>query len=220
MNTQEYARITENEASVLRTILYRGERHGLGIVRVDDNRISRGSVYYLLRRLEEKGLVESRVEEPGKNPGNPRRMFTPTDPGVFSLMVWDAMQLAAESLTAGESWVGVKGAIELTNMIIRDTVEEGASHIFLKPGRGHGVVGVKIDGVRTERWRLPDKWLRPVLARIKLLARLDTGAPLRRQDGKARVRIRNRAYDLFTAVSPVAGGERCVIRVAPSPPRE
>lgn len=52
--------------------------YGLEIVVRSDRQISRGSVYVLLSRMEEKGLVISAEEkEPGRS-GIPRRLYEPT----------------------------------------------------------------------------------------------------------------------------------------------
>lgn len=76
------ARVSRTEAEVL-WMLQRGERFGLQLVEESGGRIKRGSVYVLLGRLEEKGLVSSRPEaRPALEGGLPRRLYRITAAGA------------------------------------------------------------------------------------------------------------------------------------------
>ena len=53
--------------------------YGLELVGASRGRLKRGTVYVTLGRMEDKGLVASRVEEaPAHAGGLPRRLYTPT----------------------------------------------------------------------------------------------------------------------------------------------
>ena len=57
----------------------RGEMYGLELVAASKRRLKRGTVYVTLGRMEEKGLVTSRLEEaPPEAGGLPRRIYTAT----------------------------------------------------------------------------------------------------------------------------------------------
>lgn len=78
--------MTELEATVLRLLARGRERHGLELERESDGVLKRGTIYVLLGRMVEKGLVVSRVEE--KNPtaaGLPRRFYKSTEYGRRAL---------------------------------------------------------------------------------------------------------------------------------------
>jgi len=65
------------------------EMYGLEIVRNSGKRLKRGTVYVTLSRLEDKGLIESREEEPRSDmSGIPRRLYKVTGYGrrVYSLL--------------------------------------------------------------------------------------------------------------------------------------
>jgi DNA-binding PadR family transcriptional regulator len=80
----------EFEERVLLAVLrLGGEAYSVPIVSELEERTGRevapAAVYIVLRRLEEKGLVESRFADEAGGPGRPRRYFTPTRPGIRML---------------------------------------------------------------------------------------------------------------------------------------
>ena len=105
---------------------------------------------------------------------------------------------------------------KLTNLIIRDGIAQGASDIHIEPGRKVGAVRYRVDGVLRKHMDLPMPAMNRIISRIKILSKLDIADRLRPQDGKARVRIKNLAYDLRVSTLPAAGAEKCVIRILDS----
>jgi PadR family transcriptional regulator, regulatory protein PadR len=82
----------EFEAVVLMGVLHLGDvAYGSAIrdeiERRTDRPVSRGAVYITLERLEEKGLLTSRMEEEGSpaRGGRPRRLFRATPAGIRAL---------------------------------------------------------------------------------------------------------------------------------------
>jgi type IV pilus assembly protein PilB len=106
--------------------------------------------------------------------------------------------------------------MKLTNLIIRDAIAAGASDIHVEPGRGRGAVRYRVDGILRAHMDLPMTALNRVISRIKILAKLDITDRLRPQDGKARVRVKDGAYDLRVSTLPAGGAEKCVIRILDS----
>jgi len=123
-------------------------------------------------------------------------------------------EMGPEAITEGE--VEAAPVVKLTNLIIRDGIAQGASDLHIEPGRKIGVVRYRVDGVLRKHMDLPMSALNRVISRIKILSRLDIADRLRPQDGKARVRVRNQAYDLRVSTLPAGGAEKCVIRVLDS----
>ena len=101
-------------------------------------------------------------------------------------------------------------------MIIRDGIAQQASDIHIEPGRKIGAVRYRVDGVLRKHMDLPMPAMNRIISRIKILAKLDIADRLRPQDGKARVRVKNSAYDLRISTLPAAGAEKCVIRILDS----
>ena len=106
--------------------------------------------------------------------------------------------------------------VKLTNLIIRDAITQGASDIHIEPGRKLGAVRYRVDGVLRKHMDLPMAALNRIISRVKVLSKLDIADRLRPQDGKARVRVRGRAYDLRISTIPAGGAEKCVMRVLDS----
>ena len=106
--------------------------------------------------------------------------------------------------------------VKLTNLIIRDAVFAGASDIHIEPGRRLGAVRYRVDGVLRQHLELPMAALNRIISRIKILAKLDIADRRRPQDGKARVQVKARGYDLRVSTIPAGGAEKCVIRVLDS----
>ena len=87
-------RLTGKQHEILKLLIGHGaEMYGLEMVARSGGRLSRGSVYVLLDRLEERGLVSSRVEErtPGTS-GIARRLYRPTGYGRRVFQLWEELQ--------------------------------------------------------------------------------------------------------------------------------
>jgi type II secretory ATPase GspE/PulE/Tfp pilus assembly ATPase PilB-like protein/ActR/RegA family two-component response regulator len=138
--------------------------------------------------------------------------------GTFDVEDEDAIRLVEEmgpeAITEDDA--AATPVVKLTNLIIRDGISAGASDVHIEPGRRVGAVRYRVDGVLRKHMDLPMPALNRVISRIKVLSRLDIADRLRPQDGKARVRIRNRGYDLRVSTIPAGGAEKCVIRVLDS----
>ena len=130
----------------------------------------------------------------------------------------DAVKLVEEMgpESISEDDVATTPVIKLTNLIIRDAINAGASDIHIEPGRKLGAVRYRVDGVLRKHMDLPMTALNRIISRIKVLAKLDIADRLRPQDGKARVQVRSRGYDLRVSTIPAGGAEKCVIRVLDS----
>ena len=67
------------EALILELLADRRERYGLELVEASKGRLRRGTVYVTLGRMEDKGLLTSRLEDaPAEAGGPPRRVYEAT----------------------------------------------------------------------------------------------------------------------------------------------
>lgn len=123
-------------------------------------------------------------------------------------------EMGPESVSRGDA--SATPVVKLTNLVIRDGIAQGASDIHVEPGRKIGAIRYRVDGVLRKHMDLPMSAMNRVISRIKILSRLDIADRLRPQDGKARVRIGNLAYDLRISTLPAGGAEKCVIRILDS----
>ncbi len=126
-----------------------------------------------------------------------------------AVRVVDEMEPEAVDLSDIETGPVVK----LTNLILRDAVMHGVSDVHVEPGPKGGTVRFRIDGVMRQHMHLPMAALNRVVSRIKVLARMDIANRLVAQDGRAKVSIEGRNYDLRISTVPTRDAEKAVIRV-------
>lgn len=103
--------------------------------------------------------------------------------------------------------------IRLTNLIIRDGIASRASDIHIEPQGNTGVVRMRIDGVMRPHMQIPMSALGRVISRIKIISKLDIADRLRPQDGKARVEVDGKTYDLRISTVPARESEKAVVRI-------
>src|SRR5262245_23141199 len=86
----DFPSLSVREMMILRMLIGAGEMYGLEMVTQSDGVLKRGSIYVMLSRLEDdKGLVESRLEELGPDAGPPRRLYTITGHGIRVMRFWE-----------------------------------------------------------------------------------------------------------------------------------
>jgi type II secretory ATPase GspE/PulE/Tfp pilus assembly ATPase PilB-like protein len=108
------------------------------------------------------------------------------------------------------------GMVRLVNQIIEQAHDKGASDIHVEPYLdGDVVVRVRVDGMCSEHARLPRKFGRNIVSRIKIMSNLDIAERRFPQDGKIRFKnFGSRDIELRVATIPTAGGlEDAVMRI-------
>ena len=103
--------------------------------------------------------------------------------------------------------------VRLTNLIVQKAVEAHATDIHIEPERDGGRVRFRVDGVLQPFMNLPLPALIRVVSRIKILAQLDIADRMRPQDGRMRIEVQGRTFDLRISTVPLTGAEKVVIRV-------
>ncbi len=101
----------------------------------------------------------------------------------------------------------------LVNGYIALAIAQSASDIHLEPLRDAGVVRIRIDGVLHTLRRMPADVFRGMIVRLKMMSNLNleiSGTP---QDGRVRLSIAQRDYDLRMSVIPAVFGESAVLRI-------
>ena len=104
--------------------------------------------------------------------------------------------------------------VKLANLILSDAVVQRASDIHIEPGGPKGgVVRYRIDGVMRQHMVLPMAAVNRIVSRIKVLGKLDIADRMRPQDGRARIQVLNKAYDLRISTVPTRDAEKAVVRI-------
>jgi len=108
--------------------------------------------------------------------------------------------------------------VQLVNQLVKDAITARATDIHFEVHRGGVVVRRRIDGVLydTNISARMSSLYPSIVSRIKLMAGLDIVERRLPQDGRARVAIEKRNYDLRISIVPAMHGEDIVIRILPS----
>jgi len=106
--------------------------------------------------------------------------------------------------------------IKLVNSLLQHAVKERASDIHLEPFEREIRVRFRIDDILYEPVRaLPRALMAPIVSRIKILGSLNIAEKRLPQDGRIRLKIAGRDYDVRLSTIPVTHGERGVMRLLP-----
>jgi type II secretory ATPase GspE/PulE/Tfp pilus assembly ATPase PilB-like protein len=106
--------------------------------------------------------------------------------------------------------------IKLANQIIIDAFQRGASDIHIEPyGKEDNTrIRFRIDGDCVRYQDIPPAFRNPLVARFKIMAKLDISERRKPQDGKIKFRMRDRTIELRVATLPtVNGNEDVVMRI-------
>lgn len=105
--------------------------------------------------------------------------------------------------------------IQLVNKLIADAVEMGASDIHVEPSKGakNGIVRMRVDGVCRVSLEVPADFIRYVVARIKIMSKVDISETRLPQDGKITCRLYGQPLELRVATLPTVNGESVVMRL-------
>ena len=104
--------------------------------------------------------------------------------------------------------------VETVTRLIRGAIEQRASDIHLDPtDDGRGRVRLRVDGVLRDVEPPPDELFPKIVSRIKIMADVDLAERLRPQDGRIRLKLGGKVYDLRVSVLPTILGARLVLRI-------
>ncbi|MEO7114643.1 MAG: GspE/PulE family protein [Caldimonas sp.] len=106
------------------------------------------------------------------------------------------------------------GVIQVVDWLWQYAFDQRASDIHLEPRRERSVIRFRIDGVMHTVYQLPPGVMSAMVARVKLLGRMDVIERRRPLDG--RIKVRNPAGDeveMRLATIPTAFGEKMVMRI-------
>ena len=103
------------------------------------------------------------------------------------------------------------------NKILVDAINRGASDIHIEPFERELRVRFRIDGILHAITSQPISFAARIVARIKILARLDIAERRAPQDGRVKLKIsKNKAYDFRVNTLPTVYGEKVVMRILDS----
>ncbi len=104
--------------------------------------------------------------------------------------------------------------VKLVDWVLQFAFEQGASDIHLEPRKDTGKVRFRIDGVLHTIYNMPANTLTAVIARIKILGRLNVAEKRKPQDGRLKTRTpKGQETELRLSTLPTAFGEKMVMRI-------
>jgi general secretion pathway protein E len=106
--------------------------------------------------------------------------------------------------------------IKLVNSLLQHAVKERASDVHLEPFEREVRVRFRIDDVLYEPIKpLSRAIMASIVSRIKIMGGLNIAEKRLPQDGRIRLKIAGRDYDVRLSTVPIAHGERVVMRLLP-----
>lgn len=103
--------------------------------------------------------------------------------------------------------------VKLVNLIIAEAISLRASDIHIEPFADRVRVRYRIDGVLVERDSPPRRLLAPMVSRIKIMGNIDISEKRRPQDGRIKMTVQGKHFDLRVSILPTNHGQSVVMRI-------
>jgi type IV pilus assembly protein PilB len=103
--------------------------------------------------------------------------------------------------------------IKLANLIILQAIKDRASDIHLEPFEKVMRLRYRIDGILIDATPPPKQMQLALASRLKIMSNLDIAERRLPQDGRMRVKVSGKDYDLRVSALPTVHGEKMVLRV-------
>ncbi|MEJ8823494.1 ATPase, T2SS/T4P/T4SS family [Variovorax humicola] len=107
-----------------------------------------------------------------------------------------------------------QSVVQVVDWLWQYAFDQRASDIHLEPRREQGVIRFRIDGVLHPAYQMPMGVMNAMVARIKLLGRMDVVEKRRPLDGRIKTRnMRGDEVEMRLSTLPTAFGEKMVMRI-------
>ncbi|MGF6527008.1 GspE/PulE family protein [Variovorax sp. PvP013] len=107
-----------------------------------------------------------------------------------------------------------QSVVQVVDWLWQYAFDQRASDIHLEPRREQGVIRFRIDGVLHPAYQMPMGVMNAMVARIKLLGRMDVVEKRRPLDGRIKTRnMRGEEVEMRLSTLPTAFGEKMVMRI-------
>jgi type IV pilus assembly protein PilB len=103
--------------------------------------------------------------------------------------------------------------IKLANLILVQAVRDRASDVHIEPFEKVVRLRYRVDGVLTDATPPPKQMQLALASRFKIMSSLDIAERRLPQDGRMRIRVGGKDYDLRVSIMPTVHGEKIVLRV-------
>jgi type IV pilus assembly protein PilB len=103
--------------------------------------------------------------------------------------------------------------IKLANIIVMQAIKDRASDVHIEPFEKSVRLRYRVDGALMDATPPPKNMQLALASRFKIMASLDIAERRLPQDGRMRVRVAGKDYDLRVSIMPTVHGEKIVLRV-------
>lgn len=103
--------------------------------------------------------------------------------------------------------------VKIVNLIIQDALKKRVSDIHIEPHEENLRVRFRIDGDLADVFNIPKKNQNAILARMKIIAGLDTTEIRMPQDGRFKARFAGKEVDFRVSSLPTIFGQKLVLRI-------
>jgi len=103
--------------------------------------------------------------------------------------------------------------IKLANLILVQAIKDRASDIHIEPYEKGMKLRYRVDGVLADATPPPKQMQLALASRFKIMSSLDIAERRLPQDGRMRLRVGGKDYDLRVSILPTVHGEKIVLRV-------
>ncbi|MFB0554612.1 MAG: GspE/PulE family protein [Phycisphaerae bacterium] len=114
---------------------------------------------------------------------------------------------------SGEADANKAPVIRFVDLLLSQAVKSRASDVHIEPQEKTMIVRMRIDGVLRDMVPPAKKMQAAVIARIKIIARMDIAERRLPQDGRFQVKTSGRSIDVRVSVIPTIYGEKVVMRI-------
>jgi len=107
--------------------------------------------------------------------------------------------------------------VKYVNKVLIDAINQGASDIHIEPFEKELRIRFRVDGVLHKITGQPISFAPRIVARVKILAKLDIAERRAPQDGRVRLKIsKTKVFDFRVNTLPTVHGEKVVLRILDS----
>jgi type IV pilus assembly protein PilB len=156
--------------------------------------------------------------------GQPQKKFNPLeqetvaelDPNALIAEMNESLEVGSGEAAAEEYSVADANAapvIRLCNYIISEAVNRRVSDIHINPTAKGLTVRYRVDGALSIMPSPPPQHKQAVIARFKIMAKMNITERRKPQDGRIKIRVHDKVIDLRVSVIPQMDGENIVMRI-------
>jgi type IV pilus assembly protein PilB len=103
--------------------------------------------------------------------------------------------------------------VKLVNLILSEAIMRGASDVHVEPYEKEFRIRYRVDGVLYDIMQPPTRLKAALASRLKIMSELDIAERRLPQDGRIKLKIKDRAVDLRVSTLPTLFGEKIVMRI-------